>query len=459
MAGVGFALRNLMRKDTLLGRIQAYGVAGTISCGPWVLSIAAILAIGMIGERNGTRDDFVTQFQLSVTYLMAFSLVLTGPLQLMFSRFTADRLFEERHDVVLPNLFGALTVTLLAAGLVATPVLTLCFDASFSYRFGMLASFAALCGLWVLITFAAAIQEYRWILLAFALGYGITVGGALMLRRHGLEGLMLSFAIGQVVLFFCLLALVIREYPGKGFIAFDFLRRAQIFPSLAVTGLLYNLGIWVDKLIFWINADTGVTVIAPLRASPIYDLPIFLAYLSIIPGMALFLMRCETEFAERCQSLFRTITSGGTLAQISEEKDRLVESARGMLFDIVKVQGVTTLVLIAGGEQLLSWFGISPMYQVLLNIDLVAVAVQVVLLAVFNVFFYLDQRVMVLRLSLLFVACNVLLTLLTIYLGPTTYGYGFAGAVLVTTVVALAALSRKLDRLEYETFMLQPASC
>ena len=459
MAGVGISLRKLMQKDTLLGRIQAYGVAGTISCGPWILSIGAILAIGMIGGRNGPNEESVTQFQLSVTYLMAFSLILTGPLQLMFSRFIADRLFEQRDDIVLPNLLGALTATLLLAGLVAAPVLVLWFDGSFNYRLGMLASFAALCGLWVLVTFAAAIQEYRWVLLAFGLGYGITVAGALPLRKYGLEGLIASFAVGQVVLFFCLLVLVIRQYPGKGFVAFDFLRRSQIFPSLAITGLLYNFGIWVDKLIFWINEDTGVTVIAPLRASPLYDLPIFLAYLSIIPGMAVFLMRSETEFAERCQSLFRTITGGGTLAQISEDKDSLVACARTMLLDIVKVQGLTTLILLATGEHLLSWFGISPMYRVLLNIDLVAVAVQVLQLAIFNVFFYLDQRVMVLRLSLLFTLSNVVFTLLTLQLGPTAYGYGFAAAVLVTTVVALAVLSRKLDRLEYETFMLQPASC
>lgn len=459
MAGVGFALRKLMQKDTLLGRVQAYGVAGTISCGPWVLSIAAILAIGMIGAHTGPNEDHVAQFQLSVTYLMAFSLILTGPLQLMFSRFTADRLFEQRDHVVMPNLIGAVMTALVLAGLFAAPVLVLGFDGSFAYRMSMLSSFAALCGLWVLVTFAAAIQEYRWILLAFGLGYGITVGGATALREDGLDGLMASFALGQVVLFFSLFVLVIRQYPGNGFVAFDFLRRSQVFPSLALTGLLYNLGVWADKLIFWISEDTGVTLIAPLRASPIYDLPIFLAYLSIIPGMALFLIRSETEFAERCQKLFRTITGGGTLAQIREDKGGLVDCARGMLLDIVKVQGAATLILLATGEHLLSWFGISPMYRVLLNIDLVAVAVQVLLLAIFNVFFYLDQRLMVLRLSLLFVCCNVAFTLLTLHLGPTTYGYGFAVAVLVTTVVALAVLSRKLDRLEYETFMLQPASC
>ena len=47
MAGIGFELRRLLRKDTLLGLIWAYAYAGVISSGPWVLSIIGILIIGI----------------------------------------------------------------------------------------------------------------------------------------------------------------------------------------------------------------------------------------------------------------------------------------------------------------------------------------------------------------------------------------------------------------------------
>ncbi|MFX5494607.1 exopolysaccharide Pel transporter PelG, partial [Acinetobacter baumannii] len=76
------------------------------------------------------------------------------------------------------------------------------------------------------------------------------------------------------------------------------LDRRQVFVSLLLTGLCYNLGIWIDKFIFWFNPSTSDLGIGPLRASILYDLPIFLAYLSIIPGMAVFLVRIETDFAE-----------------------------------------------------------------------------------------------------------------------------------------------------------------
>ena len=72
-----------------------------------------------------------------------------------------------------------------------------------------------------------------------------------------------------------------------------------------------------------------------------------------------------------------------------------------------------------------------------------------------NVFFCLDKRAIVLSLTGLFLVLNIVFTAVTLALGPSWYGYGFTVAVLVSILVGLVVLDRKLDRLEYETFMLQ----
>ncbi|MBV8625776.1 MAG: histidine kinase, partial [Herbaspirillum sp.] len=46
-------------------------------------------------------------------------------------------------------------------------------------------------------------------------------------------------------------------------------------------------------------------------------------------------------------------------------------------------------------------------------------------------------------------------TWLSISLGPTFYGFGFALAVLLVVLAGCLQLSRTLELLEYETFMLQ----
>ena len=43
MAGIGFELRKYLNDDSFSGTIKAYGFAGLISAGPWVLSILCLL--------------------------------------------------------------------------------------------------------------------------------------------------------------------------------------------------------------------------------------------------------------------------------------------------------------------------------------------------------------------------------------------------------------------------------
>jgi len=99
--------------------------------------------------------------------------------------------------------------------------------------------------------------------------------------------------------------------------------------------------------------------------------------------------------------------------------------------------------------------GISPLYLPLFYVDAVAASMQVALLAVMNVFFYLDRRRAVLATVALLSVLNVVLSIVSLKLGVAFYGYGFAAALLITLVVSLRVLERKISRLEYETFMLQ----
>jgi len=126
--------------------------------------------------------------------------------------------------------------------------------------------------------------------------------------------------------------LIIRSYPSDRFIEFDFLRKKRMFMSLIWTGFFFNLGVWIDKYIFWYTPSTGIPVIGPFNASLIYDLPIFLAYLSIIPGMAVFLVRMETDFVEYYQKFYDAVREGGTLDYIHEMRDEMVSIARQGIF-------------------------------------------------------------------------------------------------------------------------------
>lgn len=107
-----------------------------------------------------------------------------------------------------------------------------------------------------------------------------------------------------------MLFVIFRGYQSRVFIEFDFLGSGRMYRSLMLTGLFYNLGIWADKFVFWFHPVTGSTVIGALRASLVYDLPVFLAYLAIIPGMAVFLVRMETDFVEYYDKFYDAVREG-----------------------------------------------------------------------------------------------------------------------------------------------------
>lgn len=455
MAGIGFELRRILDRDSYAATLQAYIYAGLISAGPWVLSILSVLVVGILAISVIVPETHVVQFLVSITYLMAVSLTLTGGLQLIFTRFVSDRLFDNDDDMLTPNLFGLLsliTATALAGG--GSFFLLYFPEESLTYKALMTGTFIVLCNLWLVVIFLSGMKAYNRILLIMFLGYVTMVIASAFLRHFDKEGLLLGFLLGHMLLLYCFLIEIIRQFPVKRWFAFDFMNRELIFVSLFFTGLLYYSAIWVDKFMFWVNPLTSELIVGPLRASAIYDIPIFLAYLTIIPGMAVFLVRIETDFAENYDHLYNAIRNGEALDHVYFLKDQMGASIRQGVLEIFKVQGITVMLFFLWAEDILNLLGISLNYLPLLYVDVVGVSVQMVLMSLLNVFFYLDRRETVLLVTAVFFISNILLTMLTQAAGPTFFGYGFVGATIISTFIAIIVLNRVVRDLEYETFML-----
>jgi uncharacterized membrane protein len=126
------------------------------------------------------------------------------------------------------------------------------------------------------------------------------------------------------------------------------------------------------------------------------------------------------------------------------------------LWQIAKVQAVTLLLCVTLGPRILAWCGISALHLPLFYIDAAGVALQVLLLTVTSMFFYLDRRAAVMSLTGLLVLSNALLTWVTQQLGPEFYGYGFAVALALSSLIGLWLLSRAFEHLVRDTFMRQP---
>ncbi len=455
MAGIGFELRQHLQKESYTDLFRAYLVAGVVGSGPWIISICSMLLINYWGHARTADPEAITQFSATVTHLMATSLVVSGLVQLLFTRYVADRIFQKSADSIVPNLFGVLLLTTAVTGAIGTLVALLMFPEGgyFAFRSLVVTGFVLLCDIWVLTVLFSGMKAYRTVVLIFLGGYIVTVAAALSLARFGAAGYLAGFCLGHGLMFFCMLVLVVRQYPSAELVAFDFLDKKRVFPELAVTGCLFNAAIWADKFIFWWNPVTSEPLIGPIRYSVVYDIPIFVAYLSLIPGMAVFFVRIETDFAEAYELYYTAVREGETLGEVRRLRNGLVEAARAGIYDIFRIQGLAVAVLLLTGAKVLQLFRIPSFYLYLFRVDIVAVGFQVVLLGLFTILFYLDYRKLVMYMCGFFLMANVVLSLLSLHFGPRFYGFGFAVAVALTSVLTLGLLSRKLDRLDYETFM------
>ena len=454
MAGIGFTLQRMLDRGSYTATIQTYSYAGLISSGPWVLSILSILLVGLISQGSQLLSDHLTYYLVTVTYMMCGSLILTGGTQLLFTRFVSDRLYEKHHSMITGNLMGVLMlVTLISGvlGILCTPFLF--FNKDPLYRALVTACFVVLCNFWIVMIFLSALKSYNRIIITMGIGYSGIVVLSLLLIKLGGHGLLLAFFIGKCLLLFSFLLDIVRRFGCDRLQSFDFLTPSKVHPSLLLTGTIYSLALWADKFIFWLTPQTSSAVAGLLRSSVIYDLPMFLAYLTMIPGMAVFFVRFETDFARSYHRYYDAILGHQPLERLYQYKGEMIAAVARGLYAIVKVQGVTIVILFLWSREILIFLGISPHYQALLEVNMISVGLQVVLMAIMSVFFYLDRRRDTLNMATVFLVTNIVGTLITIGLDPSTYGYGLLFSTVITALLGLARLNQVLTHLQFETFM------
>ena len=466
MAGIGFELKQILKEKSLTSVLKTFGYSAILSSGPWVISMIIILGIGLSNiYLFNTTDSEDTMLKASVTYVSALALssVFTGFFQLPFTRFIADRMYEKRYYLVLPNFIGILMLIIFTGFFLALVVALFIFNPQ-SNLFILLyiTLFVVLSCVWMANILAASLKLYKHVIFFYFIGYVLIYFCSALLRNYAIVGLLVSFIIGNSLIFILLFLGIIYYYPSshknnKKFIRFDMFKQnyGKFYWKLAWSGMLYNIAIWIDKVIFWFTPIVGYVVIDRLHASMVYDFPIFLAYLSIIPGMAIFFFRLEVDFAQAYADFYRAINSHGTLEQIKRHKQSMIDAVKKSIQEILFVQGMFNIFLFLSAEQLFELLLLPKLYLPLFYVDVIGVQLQLGFMSILAYLYYLDRQKEALFYTLAFVLVNALLTWISIQMGPYFYGYGYSVTLLILFVASIATLNRILQELDYETFMLQ----
>lgn len=454
MAGIGFELKKLLRKDELHSKLSAFLYTGLVTNGPWLFSVVAMTCLMILGRRFTNEHD-LNHFMGINIYCFCFSMMFTGGSQLVITRYVSDCIFSNQESRVLSIYMASLLLALVLSLVVAVPVIYILHLPIFTSILS-LTLFTLVCTMWMTMIFVSAIQAYMRVVYAFFVGFTFVVPAALLGGYLiGLDGFLLGMDAGIAIIVFLLSSCLFSEFEGSMKPDREVLKQHLKYWSLFLTGMFSMLGMWVDKIMLWYFA--GSEVIAPLRIYAVYDGAMFYSYLTVIPAMSYFVMLIETDMYEKFRRYFFLL----------EEKVNLdvLERMRVDLVDNLKMHGMRVFLFQVFITSVILFF--SPWLVVFLKLDwsqwnpfrigCVGALFQMAVALLSIVLAYLDCRREMLIVNACFFVINCVATYFTTA-DYWLYGYGYVTAGIITSVICLILVRHRLAELHYYTFAYPPIS-
>ncbi len=466
MAGVGFTLRKLVQRDDLLGIVKGFFYSTWVTAGPWILTILVLFTIILLSDVAGYQT--IAEFRLIIIYNFAFSLAFTGPVFLVVTRYLADLVFlaNERNedgsrsiDAVPGMLLGSLVVVFLLQFPIVGWFYLWHVEMESSVRVAAIVNYFLVACLWVVAVYLTALKAYNIISWTFLAGLSISIFlAALFANSYSLAGMLMGFSVGLAFIMFALVAYVFSEYRSDARNLFGFLRYFKRYWELALAGLFYNLAIWVDKWIMWLWAPEREMIIPGMPSYSDYDAAMFLAYLSIIPGLAMFVISVETGFFLKYLRFYRDISEHVSFARIRKNLAAIVSSLGSGMRSMIVLQGCIVVVLLLLSPKLYELIGFSYTQIGMFRYGVLGAFFHVLLVMQFIILAYFDFRRLSMLLQLFFLVTNTLFTLISLNMGFPFYGAGYFASTLLTFVVTYYLSVRYIDDLPYRTFVLDNLS-
>jgi len=454
MAGIGFELRRMIdERGGFLSKVRAYAAAGLISSGPWLMTILTLTLLNLLAPRFGVNAG-IEMFRALVTYAFAFSLVLVGTGQMAVTRRVADLLYAHRYNRVLPAFTASMLVT---GGLAFAIASIFCAVAGFEPALSLVAVslFMIVSMTWLALTWLSVAREYDMVLRAYVYGTLVSVGGIVFCAiTSDTVAVLAAYTAGQAFTLMVLTRTIVRGMEADGKRDFTVFRALLTFPRLVGVGLFYNLAIWVDKMIFWFRDGVGPHEMVQFH--PLYDTCCFLAYLTVVPALAVNLVRLETSFYEKYREYYGAILAGTPLAYIEDKRTRMFETLQESTIRLLRVQGAITVLLIIFAPYFIDWLELPLAAIRIFRLACLGAFFHVMLLITILMQMYFDLRKQAMGTSLFFLLLNGGMAWWSVSTGPSTYGVGYAAASFVSLLLGYSLLHRSLEKLDYLTFTGQP---
>ncbi|MCE3005963.1 MAG: exopolysaccharide Pel transporter PelG [Alphaproteobacteria bacterium] len=450
MAGIGFQLNKLARRDDLMGLAGAYFHSAFAIAGPWLFTVIALAVTTAI--YGGSARSELLDFRAIIVYNFSFSLVFSAPVFMIVTRYLADHIHVKNVTTAPTVLLESLMLVFLCNLPIGLFFYVFYFDMELPLRLAAFANLFLIAGVWLLSVYLTALKDFAAVTRAYVLGMAIAVIAAEYFFNHQAAGMLAGYNIGLTVIVFLLAARIFAEYPYRLTRNFSLIPFWKKYWELALGGFFYNLALWIDKWIMWF-APEAVQLPSKMRFYPDYDSAMFMAAMTILPSLALFVFSVETNFFNHYRRFYGNILAHASLKRIRSLQKNIQDSILEGGRNVMLMQGAIALLVILLAPQIFDRVGMFFMQLGIFRLGVLGSFFQVLLLFSTIILAYFDCRRINLGIFFFYLVSNALLTLGCLKLGFSYYGYGFFLSSALTFFIAAIFLFSHVRKLPYHAFI------
>jgi len=446
VAGISFRLEKYIKGYSITESAIKELVTMGESVGSWWLTILFLCLTGWWAGLTTASAYYI----VILTFAVVFSMYFSSPLTNLLGKYLSDQIYQGQYHTVVTSLSGTmLTGMLLSFGMSFLAVLFFS-QIPFNHKILFASLTASLTSLWITNNVMSILEQERIAFFTFGIGFCLSFLFLLFKKVTGQTGILVGITIGFAFITFFQFAFILKGFNrGRIYPEFAFLFNFKDYYLEMLTGLFFTVGLWIDKIIFWLISPTTHKIDSFFRYSD-YDLPFFIAFTIFSLSQFLILRTFKEDIRTPYQTFSRALRYNLPLFRLDEEKYKLITGYRKMLSTLTFIYGPLTLVILFAvslGIINLPWSNPFVFHYLMMG---------TFFLAIFSLNYlflqYLNRYDLLALICLSFALLNACGTIWGIKKGAEYNGCAFFISSLVVAVISSYWVHKILGRWEYVIF-------
>ncbi|MEX1307936.1 MAG: exopolysaccharide Pel transporter PelG [Eubacteriales bacterium] len=458
MAGIGFELKKMIRKGSVLMSVGGYFYAAFASVGPLIISVVFLVLIRGVLARMLVPIQQQNMLLAGVTYSFIGGLTISGMLGMLMSRYVSDMLYTKQKQKIFASFLGGMAICIIIAG---------CVGLVFMYYIALPVAIEILCYVLMLtitamffsMVYISAVKNYVGITLNFI--FGIAIGYFLIqfliydLAMETIYAVLIGMDVG-FLLIVCFHTITIKRFfstHDKSF--FAFFSHIKKMPSLILINTFYMISIFAHTIIIW-HTSIGFSVVENMRVAPTYDVPAFIALLTTTPAMVMFVVKTETTFYDHYKEYMWMLDGGGSLMDLEQAGKSLKDNMYSEIFLLMQVQLMVSVLSVILARIYFSALGLSDFAFTIFAYLCFGYYCIVMVNIISSIILYFDDRRSALKIMSVLMVTQIVFVLASIRFGRGYFGLGTLVSGIITLSYSLIVLAKMVDILDYRLYCTQP---